>query len=473
MPEKDGFRKRLGQKRHTVAVILIHGIGEQRPMETLRGFVDAVLPDPPQGGEKFFSRPDPLSESFELRRLQNRTQPRVQFFEYYWAYKSEGATFSHLWSWLSTLLLRRPGRVPSQLRIIWYLSWILVAVILAGLVLGVSDRLGALAGLLSFPPALLSGGGALLLTVLQGAVLNYMGDAARYLSPMPQNILLRQEIRSDGIQLLKRIQEAGEYDRVVLVGHSLGSVIAYDILRHAWQEYSVDYRLDVRSGQPALTRLEAAGERLREHPGEAKLQEYRDAQVELWKELRDLGSPWLVTDLISIGSPLAHAALLLAGDEEDLWARQRQRELPTAPPQPEMKPSPNDKHNYSYIPWKYYGKSGKKKLYALHSGAVFACTRWTNLYFPARGGLFGDLVGGPLQKWFGPGIRDIPVKTGRFLTDNTLTAHLAYWPKPNEKTASSEALAGLITALDLGNTNYYRSDNDAGSAADGAVDEES
>jgi hypothetical protein len=29
------------------ALILIHGIGEQRPMETLRGFVDGVLDQPP------------------------------------------------------------------------------------------------------------------------------------------------------------------------------------------------------------------------------------------------------------------------------------------------------------------------------------------------------------------------------------------------------------------------------------------
>lgn len=95
--------KKTAQKRHTQAVIVIHGMGEQRPMDTIRGFVDAVLPEPLQGGEKFFSRPDVLSELFELRVLQNRSQPRTHFDEYYWAYKVSGTTFSHINSWLSTL----------------------------------------------------------------------------------------------------------------------------------------------------------------------------------------------------------------------------------------------------------------------------------------------------------------------------------------------------------------------------------
>ena len=68
--------QRAGRQRHSLAVVIIHGIGEQRPMDTLRGFVQSVLSVPKQGGEKYYSRPDPLTESFELRVLQNREQPR-------------------------------------------------------------------------------------------------------------------------------------------------------------------------------------------------------------------------------------------------------------------------------------------------------------------------------------------------------------------------------------------------------------
>ena len=49
------------------AVVLIHGIGEQRPMETLRAFVKAFLKD-----GTYHSKPDTLSASFELRRLKLR-----------------------------------------------------------------------------------------------------------------------------------------------------------------------------------------------------------------------------------------------------------------------------------------------------------------------------------------------------------------------------------------------------------------
>ena len=58
------------------AVLLIHGIGEQRPMSTLRGFVDAVwtrnesIHHPHiNAAEELWSKPDSISGNFELRRL--------------------------------------------------------------------------------------------------------------------------------------------------------------------------------------------------------------------------------------------------------------------------------------------------------------------------------------------------------------------------------------------------------------------
>ena len=108
--------------RKDQAVIVIHGIGEQKPMDTLRGFADAVLPQP-ESGVKYWSKPDRMSESFELRKLQNRKHPRTHFFEYYWAYKVEGTRFSHVINWIRALLFRRPGNVPKHDRFFWWLSW--------------------------------------------------------------------------------------------------------------------------------------------------------------------------------------------------------------------------------------------------------------------------------------------------------------------------------------------------------------
>src|SRR2546426_1054477 len=74
------------------------------------------------------------------------------------------------------------------------------------------------------------------------------------------------------------------------------------------------------------------GERLPGGGEEQSVREFQQAQIRLWWELQELGNPWLVTDLVTLGSPLAHAAFLLAQDENDLRRRQRQRELPTCPP---------------------------------------------------------------------------------------------------------------------------------------------
>jgi len=437
--------KKPVRKRHTQAVIVIHGMGEQRPMDTIRGFVDAVLPEPLQGGEKFFSRPDALSESFELRVLQNRSQPRTHFFEYYWAYKSSGATFSHIWSWCSALLLRGPWRVPKQLRPVWAFSWLLLITVLAGIGLGVFDRISQEMSML------VSGIAGILFAGLQSVVLLFIGDVARYLNAAPGNIKLRQDIRADGIRLLKKIQESGDYDRVIVVGHSLGGVIAYDILKHVWQECYKDYRQPRRSAQTALAQVEKAGEDLRRGVPGVTLDTYMSAQLEAWKELRSLGCPWLVTDFITLGSPLTHAALLLASDETDLRLRQRQRELPTNPPVAEVeKTKTGEKRSYAYMVWDAYGPKLDIKLRALHHAALFGCTRWTNLYFPAAAGFFGDLAGGPMGPWFGVGVRDIPLRSGLPWIDRTILAHTAYW---NKKLTRS--LEPLIAALDLNNANYY------------------
>ena len=67
------------------AVFLIHGIGEQKPMDTLRRFPDAVLGSGATGQIAYRSKPDRISELFELRRLSTVGRTRTDFYEYYWA----------------------------------------------------------------------------------------------------------------------------------------------------------------------------------------------------------------------------------------------------------------------------------------------------------------------------------------------------------------------------------------------------
>jgi hypothetical protein len=92
------------ERRKKIAVVITHGMGEQIPMETLRGFVEAAWvtdadvhwPSPPdeQPGD-IWIKPDAVTGSLELRRITTRWTkspanpqakgPRVDFFEFYWA----------------------------------------------------------------------------------------------------------------------------------------------------------------------------------------------------------------------------------------------------------------------------------------------------------------------------------------------------------------------------------------------------
>jgi hypothetical protein len=67
----------------------------------------------------------------------------------------------------------------------------------------------------------------------------------------------------------------------------------------------------------------------------------------------------------------------------------------------------------------------------LHHAAPFACTRWTNLYFP------NDPVGGSLRELFGRWIAELPVRSRHVFP------HTRYW------NADEAALGQLKASLDL------------------------
>ncbi|RPD44142.1 hypothetical protein DNI29_22360 [Hymenobacter sediminis] len=395
------------------AVLLIHGIGEQRPMDTLRGFVDTVWKRNPEVHHPYattgvFSKPDDISGSFELRRLtttQDRNGVRTDFFEFYWAHMMEDTTMGHVLPWLRHLLLRRPGSLPRALQSAW---WVLSGMVLIAAFFGLLTVLPE-AWRFWHLPKWISGAVGLLATLALAPVLKkFVGDAARYLTPLPVNIHRRQEIRAKGVEVLNKLHASGDYQRIILAGHSLGSVIGYDILTHAWPAYAAQLPSQTH---PVLDQVEALV-----HESPLDIDAFQQGQAALGHELRANGCPWLVTDFITMGSPLTHAEVLMAKDREDLESKQAERELPTCPPQLEAS-------HFSY--------PAASKMRRLHYAAVFGPTRWSNVYFPARAIVHGDIVGGPLQGVFGRGIRDCPVTTtlwGGFLS------HTNYWTPESKQT---------------------------------------
>lgn len=436
------------------AVLLIHGIGEQEPMSTLRSFVLALV-----GNRDYRSKPDDLSRSFELRRLTSeRKTSRVTdkgepvevtektcFFEYYWAFRLRDTTSRHIRGWAWRLLRASYGAVPKRLRKIWLVSWatlMLLGVTALLLVTLVVIRLITTAALWTEVETVLTiaAAGSLVLTVLAAVasapMLYWVGDAARYLNPAPGNVAERQAIRRDGVKILHGLHRARDnggpkYERILVIGHSLGSIIAYDLLRFYWAE--VNERIPFEPGTEAfaaLDKLRQAGDRRSGDPAG-----YRKAQDVLFASLpRDC--PWRISDLVTLGSPMTYADILLASSGDELDDRTQQRELPTCPPV-------LDEDSDAY--W-FDNADGSR---VLHHAAHFAVTKWTNLFFR------GDALSGEIPSSFGWGVDNrlpgtFPVRHRRW--ERKLRSHTRYWPRSTADPVSDtvDALRKIIFRAKLG-----------------------
>lgn len=233
-------------------------------MATLRSFVDAFL-EP--GG--FYSKPDKLSGSYELRRIKlrrvavagkpviNPEWPETDFYEYYWAHHMYGTRVVHVINWLRLLMLRGAraawrqelGHGVYNPRLKWMVlfAWLTVPLGLAVAVwLVVRQPFTALAAGAAMTAAFALWK-RLIAPIMGTAITDVVGDAARYLDVSPQNVARRYDIIRGGIDMLRELHHQKDectskaliryqYGRVVIIGHSLGSVIAYDVLRHFWAD---------------------------------------------------------------------------------------------------------------------------------------------------------------------------------------------------------------------------------------------
>lgn len=445
------------------AVLVIHGIGDQKPMETIRSFVDAVIEDEPTPTPsqelkdrdskaanptkpKFWNKPDSLSGLFELRRFSVRKKAftDTDFYEFYWAHLMKNTKLGHVLSWVWILLWSNPLKIPTRLRPIWVLSVVLIGTS-AFYLYHAFTFYGELSNFLMID---LSKGllAFILLIVFNYFMLTYLGDAARYFSASPGNVEIRQKIREEGVKLLRNLHHSKRYDRIIVVGHSLGSVIAYDILKYYWIEVNRKHGSPSDLNQTALDHLEKMVYNKRQQSSHlsadrAFIENFQKKQRALWIEQRNLGNPWLVTDLITLGSPLAHASFLFTKSKEELEMRQRERELPICPPILEDK-------KFSFPMTYNLDATTTQTINILHHSALFSATRWTNLYFE------GDFIGGPLRKTFGFGIYDMAVRTKSKYGEKFPNSHTKYWEKINPDSLPTEgtgylSIHALCNAINL------------------------
>ncbi len=438
------------------AVVIIHGIGEQEPMATLREFAESIIPeieDDPLGlKKKFYAKPDELSQLFDLRRITvpqdtKKTRQKTDFFEYYWAHQIRDTKASDVIGW-SVGIFKHWKFVPKRLKLLH--SSILLLMLLIPLLV--------IALFIFFPSTLqkwqqnwvafmAAGAGTIYIAlkiaggIAQSISINFIGDAARYLTPKPGNIINRQQIRKDGLELLRKLhgekqdgtENTPRYSRIIIVAHSLGSVIAYDLLTILWGMYHDELSKLSAAHQAKLLEMQdfvkdMAAKEANQQLTPDELNNFQQIQSELLALSAEAGSPWRVSDLITIGSPLSHAQLLLAKGKTGLEQMQQERLFPTCPPALEAQGTISYTETFNF-------EGTDTKVKVPHHAALFALTRWTNCWFK------NDLVGGPMQQAFGKGIKDIEL-VSKTHGNIPFLSHTHYWDK--KETESVNIIRDII-----------------------------
>jgi len=437
------------------AIVIIHGMGEQRPNATLRGFVRCLVKqmtqaDPNDEDLDIFDKPDRVSGSYETRRMviprnEDIGRPTTHVYEFYWAHHLRDTKWKHILGWLGKLLFRSPNTIPLRLRRIFYTIWgLLLATGIGYFFLSRNPALQhtvKLIGGITWLTALFSA----LVAFINSSIVSSLGDAARYMSDSPDNIEERQKIRQEGVNLLKDLHESNDYQRIVVASHSLGTVVAYDLLRLLWVEYSETYDRSIAPfDQTALQEIEEAGSALskldpKDGQFSVRLNDFRNKQQACWKEQLSAGNKWLITDLVTMGSPLTYMDYLVLGSHAEFQERKKEKEYPVCPPYP-------DKYkNFLYHREVFLdapapdAKAPKLKL--LNYSSLYGCIRWTNIYFCT------DFIGGPLQGLLGNGIKDVEVPVpGKPQWLPFPFGHTRYW---EDKPQTLTAMQAITEALQL------------------------
>jgi hypothetical protein len=467
------------------AVVIVHGMGEQRPMDTLKGFVRTVWEDDPAiaamklpNPRMVWSKPDGRTGSLELRRITTRESVvstawpagvRTDFYELYWADLTAGSTWGQLVAWVRYLLLRRLRRVPANLRSAWFALW-LASLLIFGLALAgiLPDSFWKRLGPVGDWHWLLVPAAAGLGAVVHDFATRTFGRVVRYTRADPDNIAARAAVRQRGLELLRALHKGSEYSRVVVVAHSLGTILAYDLIGYYWAERAAARSIDAPGADfDALCAVERAAAAIDDASPEsfpAAGAALRKAQTALRHRLASRAASsdeqdhgrWLISDFVTFGSPLTHAEVLIASSGEDLEARKRAREMPTSPPyretlDPDVRDAalkvgglpvdrpPKESQLMSFREFTHDGR------WMLHHAAPFAAVRWTNVHDPARFIYQGDVIGGPLAGTLGRGIHDVDLRSLRGQASRF--SHTRYWD-PDQDPRQLAAVRAAINLLD-------------------------
>lgn len=390
MKENDNQKS---EERKKVAIVVIHGMGNQYPMDTITGFTKNVF------GEITFSAPERVSGSTDLRKLITFDDTyQYDNYEYYWAHLAKEPPLYHTLRWIVQLAWKKS---PSA-RLKKYIPLIrLITLIVPLAILGVAFGYSLLfycfiptsPPLVRFLIYLIPF--ALYFLVFLGLkfISQRFGDVLRYTVPHPDNLSYRQNITKNAVDFLTTLHQKFEYDKIIIVGHSLGSVVAYEMLIHTFANLNKSF-----IHKNGLTE------------DQKKVIDGITNHTNKLKKMQEFGWNWKVTDFITCGSPLCHADMILTKDKDAFNNKVEYGEYPQSPPK-------RLKENHFYQPT-------SKDYYLPTHDTLFNYVTWNNIYFE------NDTFGGCLTGNFGAGITNYKLYPNiyKFI----IASHSEYWNASEE-----------------------------------------
>jgi len=276
----DVFNKGMIKKDHWVpnksAIMIFHGIGNQKPFDTLDTFARGMLETYKDAGfdadsftltHKFAKRDDGKGGSWFdnfIRVTYKGSENYLDFYEFYWAPATEDkVSWSDTRSWVNDLAngakkfyedQKRIGKryrdesffftKDGDLRKWRYKVFIKIATMMIPLAMYIIDKIVALILYIPFIGAFAYDKLRSIKNTALHNLSNIAGDVVAYNSPDPKNKLfeVRRSIQKRAYAAIKYLIEpaAGtnkedsvnhyQYEKVIISAHSLGTQIAFDAL---------------------------------------------------------------------------------------------------------------------------------------------------------------------------------------------------------------------------------------------------
>ncbi|MFH1691965.1 MAG: hypothetical protein ABIC68_05310 [Candidatus Omnitrophota bacterium] len=234
------------------AVVVIHGIGEQKPFESLDAFVQSFAPVYEAQIKKTFAsavikkKHSLVSfpgwvESFVSLEPQSAQPARMDIFEYYWAYMTQRQiTFFEIIGWIfdvarGSCQAASDKSLSVKFKKLQYLCTMLSVIGFLRLLISIPASV-----FIVIPPLWRK-----ISAFLKKPVVDFFGDVVLYTSSDQKSKFfpVRQKILDEAVKKVTYILKDMDYDEIVLVGHSLGTVIAYDVLDRLNKQMNVDAEL--------------------------------------------------------------------------------------------------------------------------------------------------------------------------------------------------------------------------------------